>query len=85
VLLTGVAGVSIGCGQTVPLNLAIDPWQHHRAGHAAFLCPYDHAETTLVGGVERRRSSIDPWNLISPEGIAAAIRIDDVLIAGDRS
>jgi hypothetical protein len=46
--------------------------------------PYDHAETWLVGGVETTAIvDLDPWNLISPSGIAAAIRINDLLIAGE--
>ena len=84
-LLTGVAGVSIGCGQIeVPLNLAIDPSSTIALDMPLFPAPFDHAETTLVGGVETTAIvDLDPWNLISPDGIAAAIRIDDLLIAGE--
>ena len=84
-LLTGVAGVSIGCGQIeVPLNLAIDPSSTIALDMPLFPAPFDHAETTLVGGVETTAVvDLDPWNLISPDGIAAAIRIDDLLIAGE--
>ena len=84
-LLTGVAGVSIGCGQIeVPLNLAIDPSSTIALDMPLFPPPFDHAETTLVGGVETTAIvDLDPWNLISPDGIAAAIQINDVLIAGE--
>lgn len=83
--LTAIAGVSIGCGQIeVPLNLALAEGSTIALEIPLFPPPYDHAETTLVGGVETTAIvDLDPWNLISPSGIAAAIRVDDLLIAGE--
>ncbi len=84
-LLTTVAAVSIGCGKIeVPLNLALAEGSTIGLDIPLFSPPYDHAETTLVGGVETTAIvDLDPWNLISPSGIAAAIRIDDLVIAGE--
>ena len=83
--LTGVAAFSIGCGKIeVPLNLALAEGSTIGLDIPAFSPPYDHAETTLVGGVETTAIvDLDPWNLISPSGIAATIRIDDLVIAGE--
>jgi hypothetical protein len=84
-LLTAVAGVSIGCGQIeVPLNLALAEGSTIELEIPFFAPPYDHAQTTLVGGVETTAVvDLDPWNLIDPDGIAAAIQIDDLVIAGE--
>jgi hypothetical protein len=84
-LLTANAGVSIGCGQIeVPLNLALAEGSTIGLDMSTiFPPPFDRAETTLVGGVETTAIvDLDLANLISPAGIAAAIRIDDLLIAG---
>lgn len=84
-LLTAIAGVSIGCGQIeVPLNLALAEGSTIELEIPFFAPPFDHAETTLVGGVETTAVvDLDPWNLIDPDGIAAAIEIDDLVIAGE--
>jgi hypothetical protein len=84
-LLTAIAGVSIGCGQIeVPLNLALAEGSTIALNIVNFAPPFNHVETALVGGVETTAIvDLDPWNLIDPDGIAAAIRIDDLLIAGD--
>jgi hypothetical protein len=83
-LLAALFAGSFGCGQIeVPLNLAL-------AGDSAidlymplFPPPHDTAHSDLVGGVETTAIvDLDPFALIDPDGIAAAIQVDDLLIAG---
>ena len=83
-LLSAFAALSIGCGQIeVPLNLAVSGDSNISIYIPAFSPPYDVVETSLVGGVETTAIiDLNPFELISPNGIAAVIRVDDVLIAG---
>lgn len=83
-LLSAFAALSIGCGQIeVPLNLAVSGDSNISIYIPSFSPPYDVVETSLVGGVETTAIiDLNPFELISPNGIAAVIRIDDLLIAG---
>lgn len=79
IVLLGSGGV--GCGDIdIPLDLALvgdNTISIEQEGQAPLA-------TTLVGGVETTiTASIGLFSLLNPNGIAAAISVDDLLIAGD--
>jgi hypothetical protein len=84
-LVSVFAAASIGCGQIeVPLNLAL-AGDSQIAMYIPILSPaHRNVVSSLVGGVETTAViDLNPFELISPNGIAAVIRIDDMLIAGE--
>lgn len=80
-LATLLGSGSVGCGSIeIPLDLAL-------VGDNTISIEVPSApplETTLVGGVETTISaSLGLFTLLNPNGIAAAISVDDLLFAGD--
>ena len=82
--IAAAAGGSVACGQIeVPLDLALVGDSAITIDVPFFQPPYNLLTTNVTGGVETTVViDLNPFQLITPEGLAAVVRVDDILIAG---